>query len=116
MAPRSSARTRQRRTPRSRVFLRWLGLGVVVLVAGLYYRPVKTYVHTHATLTARRAEVQALTARKHALERRLAATSSDASLAKEARRLGFVRPGEHLFIVKGISAWRRARLTIEANG
>ncbi len=27
---------------------------------------------------------------------------------REARRLGYVKPGERLFIVKGINAWRRA--------
>jgi hypothetical protein len=27
-------------------------------------------------------------------------------LLREARRLGFVKPGEQLFIVRGIAAWR----------
>ena len=27
-------------------------------------------------------------------------------LVREARRLGFVKPGEQLFIVRGIAAWR----------
>jgi hypothetical protein len=26
---------------------------------------------------------------------------------REARRLGLVKPGERLFIVKGIAAWRK---------
>jgi hypothetical protein len=30
-----------------------------------------------------------------------------ATLAREARALGYVKPGEHLFIVKNIDAWRR---------
>ena len=30
-------------------------------------------------------------------------------LGREARRIGFVKPGERLFIVKGIVEWRRAR-------
>jgi cell division protein FtsB len=85
-------------------------------VAVLYYRPVRTYVDTRSTLTARRAEVGRLAAEKRVLERRLAAASNDASLAREARRLGFVKPGEHLYIVKGIPGWRRARRTIEASG
>ena len=29
-----------------------------------------------------------------------------------ARRLGYIRPGEHLFIVKGIKAWERANSKI----
>jgi hypothetical protein len=28
-------------------------------------------------------------------------------VTREARRLGYVKPGERLFIVKGIGAWRR---------
>jgi hypothetical protein len=28
-------------------------------------------------------------------------------LVREARRLGLVKPGERLFIVKGIPAWRK---------
>jgi hypothetical protein len=28
---------------------------------------------------------------------------------REARRLGFVKPGEQLFIVRGIAAWRAGR-------
>ena len=42
-----------------------------------------------------------------ALERRLRQASSDAALAAEARTLGYIRPGEHLFIVKDIPQWRR---------
>jgi hypothetical protein len=33
-------------------------------------------------------------------------------VAREARRLGYVRQGEHLFIVKGIGAWRRAHTIV----
>jgi hypothetical protein len=36
---------------------------------------------------------------------------SDAALAREARRIGYVKPGERLFIVKGISSWQRAHPT-----
>ena len=36
-------------------------------------------------------------------------TTSDAALAREARRIGYVKPGERLFIVKGINAWQRSR-------
>jgi hypothetical protein len=30
-----------------------------------------------------------------------------ATLSREARALGYVRPGEHLFIVRGINDWRK---------
>ncbi len=96
------------RLRRRRRLSRWLALGVVVLLALLYYRPVQAYLSTHRTLDARTAEVRALAARKHRLEERLAEIRSGATLVREARRLGLVKPGEHLFIVRGIPAWRRA--------
>jgi cell division protein FtsB len=97
------------RLPRRRRKLRrWLALGVVVLLALLYYRPVRTYVHTKHTLAVRTAEVDGLTTRKRNLEDRLAEIESGATLIRGARRLGLVKPGEHLFIVRGIPEWRRA--------
>jgi hypothetical protein len=41
------------------------------------------------------------------LQRRLAAAGTDAQLIQEARRIGLVKPGERLFIVKGIAYWRK---------
>jgi cell division protein FtsB len=59
--------------------------------------------------------VQALRAEKRDLQHRLAEASTGQALTEQARRLGFVRPGEKLFIVKGISAWVHSKTTI-ANG
>jgi hypothetical protein len=53
--------------------------------------------------------VAVLRARKRELERRLDASRSPQALAREARRLGLVKEGEQLFIVKGVDAWKRAR-------
>jgi cell division protein FtsB len=83
-------------------------LGVAVLLGLLYYRPVRAYVETKHALEERAAEVDVLSARKHQLEARLAQIRSGATLVRGARRLGLVKPGEHLFIVHGISEWRRA--------
>jgi cell division protein FtsB len=88
--------------------MRWAALGVAALLALLYYRPVSTYFHTKHTLEARTAEVQALSDRKRQLETRLSEVEQGTSLVRAARRLGLVKPGEHLFIVQGIQAWRRA--------
>jgi cell division protein FtsB len=79
------------------------------LVAFLYYRPVKAYFHARDTLAQRSQEVRHLQAEKRRLQRRLALDESGATLVRDARRLGLVRPDERLFIVKGIEAWRRAR-------
>ena len=98
------------------LFRRWLGVGAVCLIALLYYRPVRTYVQTHRTLVKREADVRALQAQRRALERKLATSATDAALVREARRLGYVRPGERLFIVKGLEAWDRARRTIRRDG
>ena len=80
-------------------------------MAFLYYRPLASYVETRGQLTARETTVIALRAEKVRLERRLARTTSDAALAREVRRIGYVKPGERLFIVKGIGAWQRRHPT-----
>jgi cell division protein FtsB len=102
------ASQRPRRPSWSRLVLRWLGVLVLCLVGLLYYRPAKSYFEKRAKLADRAAEVQRLRAQNVRLERRLTISNSEAALAREARRLGFVKPGEQLFIVKGIPEWRRA--------
>ncbi len=87
---------------------RVFALGALALLALLYYRPIRAYQHAHHAVEARAAEVDALTARKQRLEQRLAEIQSGATLVRAARRLGLVKPGEQLFIVRGIPAWRRA--------
>jgi hypothetical protein len=49
------------------------------------------------------------------LKQRLTESLTPGAFGREVRRLGFVRPGEHLFIVKGIGAWRKAH-SIEGDG
>jgi cell division protein FtsB len=102
-----------RRSPRKRVTrtrsLRLLALGVIVFAGFLYYQPLASYLERREALARRSDEVAALRARKLELERRLEASKSPEALAKEARRLGLVKEGERLFIVKGVEAWKRAR-------
>lgn len=83
-----------------------LPVAILTAMAFLYYRPLASYVVTRNELGSRRAEVVTLRAEKLRLERRLARTTSDAALAREARRIGYVKPGERLFIIKGIAAWQ----------
>jgi cell division protein FtsB len=97
------------RPRRRRRLARWLTLGVVVLLGLLYYRPVHAYLDTKRSLHARAAEVRDLQARKKYLEERLAEIRSGSTLVRGARRLGLVKPGERLFIVRGIPEWRRAQ-------
>jgi cell division protein FtsB len=108
-----ATRSRKRR---SRHALRWIAVGAIVLVGLLYARPLRSYVETRHDLAKRAAEVRALKAERRALEHRLAEESTGEALTQQARRLGLVRPGEKLFIVKGISAWLRDRATIDHGG
>ena len=58
-------------------------------------------------------------ARQHWEEgnRRLEEADTPEALARRARKLGLVRTGEQLFIVKGIEEWRRkARTRIGGDG
>jgi cell division protein FtsB len=101
------AKRRSKRPPRSRLLLRWLGVSVLCLVGFLYYRPARTYFEKREALSERAAEVRKLQQQKAKLERLVAASTSDAALAREARRLGLVKPGEQLFIIKGIAKWQK---------
>jgi cell division protein FtsB len=80
---------------------------VLVLVALLYYRPLDNYFSSRAEHASRVAELAKLERQQAALKRKLREASSPAALAEEERLLGFVRPGDQLFIVKDISQWRR---------
>jgi cell division protein FtsB len=97
---------KRRRSPRAG---RLLVLGVLVFAGFLYYQPLASYLDRREALARRSDEVAALRARKHELERRLEASKSPDELAREARRLGLVKQGEQLFIVKGVEAWKKAR-------
>jgi cell division protein FtsB len=100
------AKRPRKRPPRSSLALRWLAVGALVLVGLLYYRPVRAYLQRSDTVASRQAQVDVLAQRHAVLERRLRYVRSRAAVAREARRLGYVKPGERLFIVKGIPAWR----------
>ena len=96
---------------------RWLAVGALVLVALLYFRPLKAYLDARGQLAQRQAVVHRLERQKTTLERRLGASTSVATVAQEARALGYVRPGEHLFIVKNIDVWRkRLRASLQPHG
>jgi cell division protein FtsB len=82
---------------------------VLVVVAYFYYRPVASWFHTRDALRQRQSQVAALERQKDALTRAVVKATSLPALERRARRIGLVRPGEQLFIVKGIPAWKRAQ-------
>jgi hypothetical protein len=89
------------------VLRRWFAVGALVLFALLYYRPLKAYVDAHGQLGVRKQQVQRLRTEKSRLEHRLGSSNTVGTLAREARALGYVRPNERLYIVKGINHWRK---------
>ena len=103
-APRERARRVGRRRLRALWAVAFLGIAVYV-----YYRPLASYLETRRQLEGRRSEVAALVRAREDLRIRLATSTSTKAIEREARRLGYVKPGEQLFVVKGIPAWRAAR-------
>lgn len=105
----------RRRSRRRLRLLRWFALAALVLIGILYYSPVRSYFETRGALAGRLAEVRELEREQASLRRRLAARSSPEALRREARKLGYVRRGERLFIVKGVPGWKRARARLAAS-
>jgi cell division protein FtsB len=96
-----------RRPPIATLARRWFAVVLVLAIGYAYYHPLRSWLETRHELSSRRAEVGQLAAEKRALRDRLQFSTSSDALAREARRLGYIRPGEHLFIVKGIQAWKK---------
>jgi len=90
------------------VLLRWCVLAAAGFVGFLYYQPLSSYFETRARLNDRTAEVQLLRQERSRLQSRLERSTTVEALSREARRMSLVRPGERLFIVKGVAEWRRA--------
>jgi cell division protein FtsB len=102
-----AARKKRRRRLGGPIARRWFAMGTLVLVGFLYYRPLHDYFTARTERAAQLTAVRKLQREQVALEKLLRHASSDAALAAEARTLGYIRPGEHLFIVKDIPQWRR---------
>ncbi len=103
------ARRPRQRSKTSRA-LRLLGAGALVAIALAYVSPLRAYLDARSVVAARAAEVAGLEGEQARLERRLADSGTDAFIEQEARRLGLVRPGERLFIVKGLGEPTTPRL------
>ena len=105
--PARSRSTRPKRRGRRRIpIARWLAVATILVVGLLYYRPLKSYLETRSSLEERAAQVSRLRAERNELARLVAESDTPEALARRARRLGLVKPGERLFIVKGIDEWK----------
>lgn len=104
-----ATRRKRRRRIGGPIARRWFAVGALLLVGLLYYRPLHDFVQARSQRAVRVTEVRRLQKERAALEQRLRRASSLAVLTQEARALGYIRPGEHLFIVKDIPQWRRGQ-------
>jgi len=110
------AATRSRRPPAATLARRWLAVLLIAMIGYAYYHPLRSWFETRAELHSRAGEVGQLAAQKRDLLQRVRSSETLDSVAKQARQLGYIRPGEHLFIVKGIKAWEKAHSRIGGGG
>jgi cell division protein FtsB len=88
--------------------IRWDRLGRIVLVLVLfgvlvsYLNPVVNLLQAWQGSKASEAELAQLKRERVELTERVREVSSPATLEREARRLGMVKPGEHAYIVHGL--------------
>jgi cell division protein FtsB len=92
----------RRRPSRSKLALRWAAVAALLLIALSYIHPLTSYRHARTEVAQRRAAIASLERSNADLATRLTNASKSEYVVREARRLGIVRPGEHLFIVKGV--------------
>jgi cell division protein FtsB len=92
----------RRRPSRSSLALRWISAAVLAAIALAYVHPLRSYLHARSEVDSRRADVARLVAQKQALTRQIAEAGTDEYVVREARMLGLVRPGERLWIVRGV--------------
>jgi cell division protein FtsB len=74
-------------------------LGFVLL---LYVNPAISYLQTWQAANAKRSEVDRLQTENKRLLARKAALKRPATLEREARSLGMVRPGERAYVINGL--------------
>ena len=104
-AARGPRRVRRRAGP-SRI--RWDKLGRILLVLVLfgvlvsYLNPLVNLLEAWQGSKSSDAELARLKQERVELTNRLREVSSPATLEREARRLGMVKPGEHAYIVRGL--------------
>ena len=99
----------RRRRSRSALALRWLGVAVVLAIAAAYVHPLRSYREARGVVEQKKAEVRQLAKANEVLERRLSLAGTEEFVLREARKLGLVRAGERLYIVKGVGRERRAK-------
>jgi cell division protein FtsB len=111
-APRRQPRPSARRSPRvvsrpPRLRVRWervgrIGLLVVfAVVVGLYVEHTLSYLSTRAQANQQQAIVQSLTRQNAQLRAEQRSLDDPATIIRDARALGMVRPGERPYVIMG---------------
>jgi len=79
---------------------RWALICVFAFVVYLYIGPARTWVSTYAEAKRKRDDVASVRAENARLKARKAKLEQRGALELEARRLGMVKAGEKLYVVK----------------
>jgi cell division protein FtsB len=106
---RAPARPRRVGTARSSAMrVRWDRVGrvglliVFAVVAGLYIQQGLALVSTHSQAVQQLAIVHRLASENRSLERQQRSLKDPATIERDARALGMVRPGERPYVVTGL--------------
>ena len=97
-----------RRAPPQVHAIRWDRVGRIVLLGVLfgllvlYVGPARSYVQALGQAKARQAEVGALQREHDRLEARKRALNRPGVIEAEARRLGYVKPGERPYVIEDL--------------
>jgi cell division protein FtsB len=77
-------------------------LVVLTVVVGLYVQHALSYLSTRAQADQQQAVVQRLVRENAALEKQQQSLKDPATIVRDARALGMVRPGERPYVVTGL--------------
>jgi cell division protein FtsB len=97
------------RRPASIRLTRLIGLAVICAVAFAYVQPIRAYMEAKDEVVKRQAQRASLMRQQAKLRHRLELAETETFIEREARRIGLVRPGEQLYIVKGVQKWKKAQ-------
>ncbi len=109
--PRAPARRPHRVRPRAPgLRIRWERVGrigllvVLTVVVGLYAEHTRAYFSTRSQADRQQAIVTSLAAQNAALERQREALNDPATIVRDARALGMVRPSEQAYVITGATS------------
>jgi cell division protein FtsB len=77
-------------------------LCVLVVIALLYIGPARSYWGALGQAKEKRSEVKRLRAEHQRLQARYESLKKPGTLEREARKLGYVKPGEKAYVVEGL--------------